>query len=82
MSGFPTSFFGIEWMRFDEDYQMYSLIQEIPHIAFEVQNIEKEIRERGLRVLTPVNSPTDGIGIAMIGHNGAPIELIQFERDM
>lgn len=80
VSGFPTSPFGIEWMRFEEDCQMHPLVQKVPHIAFEVQDIEKEIRERKLTVLTPVNSPADGILVAMIEHNGAPIELIQFER--
>ena len=80
VSGFPTSPFGIEWMRFEEDCQMHPLIQKVPHIAFEVQDIEKEIRERKLTVLTPVNSPADGIWVAMIEHNGAPIELIQVEK--
>lgn len=80
VSGFPISPFGIEWMRFEEDCKIHPLIQKVPHIAFEVQDIEKEIRERGLTVLTPVNSPADGIRVAMIEHNGAPIELIQFEK--
>ena len=40
VSGFPTSPFGIEWMRFEEDCQMHPLIQKVPHIAFEVQDIE------------------------------------------
>lgn len=78
VSGFPTSPFGIEWMRFDEDCPMHPLVQSVPHVAFEVDDIEQEIKERGLRLLTPVNSPSKGITVAMIEHNGAPIELIQF----
>lgn len=60
---------------------MHPLIKKVPHIAFEVKDIEKEIKERGLTVLTSVNSPSEGILVAMIEHNGAPIELIQFERE-
>lgn len=80
VSGFPTSPFGIEWMRFEEDSPMHPLVKKIPHVAFEVKDIEKEIRERGLHVLTPVNSPSEGVAVAMIEHNGAPIELIQFTK--
>lgn len=76
--GFPTSPFGIEWMRFDSDSPMHPLVKSVPHIAFEVDDIEREIKDRGLKVLTPVNSPAQGIKVAMIEHNGAPIELIQF----
>lgn len=82
VSGFPTSPFGIEWMRFEEDCPMHPLIKKVPHIAFEVKDIEKEIKERGLTVLTPINSPAEGIFVAMIEHNGVPIELIQFEREI
>lgn len=80
VSGFSTSPFGIEWMRFEEDSPMHPLVKKIPHVAFEVKDIEKEIRERGLHVLTPVNSPSKGVTVAMIEHNGSPIELIQFTK--
>lgn len=61
VSGFPTSPIGIEWMRFEEDCQMPMIIQKVPHIAFEVDDIEREINERQLTILTHVNSPADGI---------------------
>lgn len=80
VSGFSTSPFGIEWMRFEEDSPMHPLVKKIPHVAFEVKDIEKEIRERGLHVLTPVNSPSKRVTVAMIEHNGSPIELIQFTK--
>ena len=80
VSGFPTSPFGVEWMRFEEHCPMHPLVQKIPHVAFEVEDIEKEIREHDLQVLTPVNAPAPGIRVAMSEHNGAPVELIQFDR--
>lgn len=78
VSGFPTSHFGIEWMRFDDDSPMCELIKTVPHIAFVVKDLEHELSTRNFRILTPPNPPCDGVRVAMIEHNGAPIELIEF----
>ncbi len=80
VSGFDTSPFGIEWMRFEKDSPINQLIQEIPHIAFEVNNIDQELREHNFTILTQPNSPSDRVRVAMIEHNGAPIELIEFRK--
>jgi len=79
VSGFKTSPFGIEWMRFEKESPVSELIQTVPHIAFEVKNIDKEIASHNLKVISEPESNTDGIRVAMIEHNGAPIELIEFE---
>jgi hypothetical protein len=34
----------------------------------------------GREVISPPGSPSDGVGAAMILHNGAPVELITFHR--
>jgi len=78
--GFESSPFGIEWMFFEEDSPVHELIKNIPHLAFVVTNIDNEIKEHNLNVLTTTNSPSDGVKVAMIEHNGAPIELIEFEN--
>lgn len=80
VSGFDTSPFGIEWMRFDDDSPMDELIKTIPHIAFEVDDLDFELSRRDFEILTPPNSPGEGTRVAMILHNGAPIELIEFEK--
>ena len=36
VSGFDKSPYGIEWMRFEKDSPIHKLIQNVPHIAFEV----------------------------------------------
>jgi hypothetical protein len=36
VSGFSTSPFGIEWMRFEKGSPISKLIQTVPHITFEV----------------------------------------------
>jgi hypothetical protein len=80
VSGFNSSPFGIEWMRFEKDSPISKIIQDVPHIAFEVENIDEEIKKHNLKVLTPPNTPSDNIRVAMIEHNDAPIELIEFHK--
>lgn len=80
VSGFETSPFGIEWMRFEKDSPIDKLIQTVPHLAFEVNDLDHELDNRNLKVITPPNIPTNGIRVAMIEHNGAPVELIEFEK--
>ena len=79
VSGFKTSPFGIEWMRFEKDSPVNKLIKTVPHIAFEVKDIDFELATHDFKVLSEPESNTEGIRVAMIEHNGAPIELIEFE---
>ena len=81
VSGFSTSPFGIEWMRFDDDSPFDELIKTVPHLAFEVDDLEYEIATRNLNVLTESNYPSKGIKVAMIEHNGAPVELMEFDKN-
>lgn len=80
VSGFSKSPFGIEWMRFEEDCPLTKLVQSVPHIAFEVENIEIEILKHNLMIITSPNSTAAGIRVAMIEHNGVPVELIEFKK--
>jgi len=41
VSGFPTSPFGVEWMRFEQDCPLPELVKQVPHIAFEVEYLEE-----------------------------------------
>jgi hypothetical protein len=81
VSGFSTSPFGVEWMRFETDSPIDSLIQKVPHLAFEVTDLDWELGNRNFKILTKPNNPDQGIRVAMIEHNGAPIELIEFEKN-
>lgn len=80
ISGFETSPFGIEWMRFEPDSTIDILIQTVPHIAFEVEDLDFELNNRNLKIITRPNLPSDGVRVAMIEHNGVPIELIEFQK--
>ena len=80
VSGFSSSPYGIEWMRFEPDCPLPEIIRTIPHIAFEVDDLEAALQ--GQEVILPPASPSEGVRAAMIVHNGAPVELITFRREV
>ena len=81
VSGFYTSPYGVEWMRFEVDSPISKLVQTVPHLAFEVEDLDYELANHNFNVITEPNPPSDEIRVAMIEHNGAPIELIEFEKN-
>lgn len=78
VSGFPDSPYGIEYMRFEPDSPIPELVQSMPHVAFEVDDLDAALV--GKEVLSPPGSPSSGVRAAMIVDNGCPIELIAFEN--
>jgi hypothetical protein len=80
VSGFDTSEFGIEWMRFEEGSPISEIIQKVPHLAFEVDNLELAIQ--GKQVIGEVSSPSKGVKVAMIIENGAPVEFLEFDKNI
>jgi hypothetical protein len=77
-SGYLQSPFGVEWMKFDPDCDLPELVKTVPHVAFVVDDIKAAIA--GKEVLIKPNSPAEGVTVAFIVDNGAPIELLQFDR--
>jgi hypothetical protein len=80
VSGFDTSEFGIEWMRFEEDSPISEIIQKVPHLAFEVENLEEAIK--GFELIGEISSPMEGIKVAMVLENGAPVEFLEFDKKL
>jgi hypothetical protein len=78
VSGFPDSPFGIEWMRFEPDSPISELVRTVPHVAFEVDDLDEALK--GKKVLSPPGCPSAGVRAAMIIDNGCPIELIEFRK--
>jgi len=76
VSGFATSPYGIEWMRFDPDSPVHELIRTLPHVAYQVEDLDAALV--GQEVIHPPGSPSEGVRSAMIIHDGAPVELIWF----
>jgi len=77
VSGYESSPYGIEWMRFDPDCPVPELVRRIPHVAFEVDNLDAELA--GKELLIAPNSPSPGVRVAFIIDNGAPVEFLQLE---
>ena len=67
----------IEWLRFEEDSEFPELIQTTAHIAYQVEDLQAEME--GKTILIEPFSPKDGLTIAFIEEEGAPIELMQLE---
>ena len=77
VSGFENSPYGIEWMRFEADCRLPELVQRVPHVAFEVDDLEAELE--GREVLIKPNSPSPGVRVAFIVDDGAPVELLEID---
>ncbi|MCW8804118.1 MAG: hypothetical protein OQK57_06945, partial [Ignavibacteriaceae bacterium] len=58
VSGFDTSEYGIEWMRFEEDSPVAERIKRIPHVAFEVENLEAAVKNKIM--IGEISSPSKG----------------------
>lgn len=76
VSGFSTSPYGVEWMRFEPGSPISELVRTVPHIAFEVDDLERALV--GKTLLGEPSSPSNGVKLAMILHNGMPVELLEF----
>jgi hypothetical protein len=77
-SGYEESPYGVEWMRFDPDCPLPELVKTVPHVAFVVDDLQAALE--GREILIPPNRPTTGLTVAFIVHNGAPVELMRFDR--
>ncbi len=65
----------IEWLRFEADSPMPDLLKTTPHIAYEVDDLPAEMK--GKTVLMEPFTPIEGVTVAFIIEEGAPIELMQ-----
>jgi hypothetical protein len=78
VSGYEESPYGVEWMRFEPGSPLPDLVKTVPHVAFEVADLQAAIA--GQQVLIEPNSPSPGVTVAFIVENGAPIEFLQYDR--
>lgn len=78
VSGYGENPYNIEWMRFEPGCPLPEIVKTIPHIAFEVDNLAEAIR--GKKVIIQPNSPSEGVLVAFIEDNGAPVELMQISK--
>ncbi len=65
----------IQWHRFPEDHGLPKLVTQVPHLAFQVDDLDAEIK--GAKILFGPYSPLEGYRVAMIEEQGVPIELVE-----
>ena len=68
--------YGIQWQRYWEDCTLPELVKTVAHVAFVVDDLEKEIE--GKNVIIKPNSPSEGLMVAFVEINGAPVELMEY----
>lgn len=78
LSGFKTSPYGVEWMRFEADSPLPELVKTVAHVAFEVDDLKAAIA--GKDILVEPSSVSEGLKVAFVVDNGAPIEFLQFDK--
>lgn len=70
--------YGIQWQRYWDGAPYPELVKQVPHIAFEVDDLKAELV--GKKVIIEPNSPSPGLVVAFIEVNGAPVELMQYRQ--
>jgi len=80
VSGFGKNPYGVEWIRFEDGAEYPEIVRTIPHVAFEVDDIEEAIRKKN--VIVKPNSPSPGIIVALIKENEPPIEFLQIDHSI
>jgi len=70
--------YGVEWIRFGPRSTSPDLVKTVAHVAFEVDDLDAALA--GKEVIIPPTSPSEGVRVAFIADNGAPVELMQYER--
>lgn len=70
--------FGIQWMRFEPDCPLPDLVKMVPHVAFEVDDLAQALE--GHEVLIEPNSPSDGVMVAFVMCDRAPVEFLEFSK--
>ena len=70
--------YGIQWQRYWDGAPYPELVKTVPHVAFEVDNLENELK--GQKVIIEPNSPSKGLKVAFIEVNGAPVELMEYAK--
>lgn len=68
----------IEYLRFEKETWMPEIIQNIAHIAYEVDNLEEELKNA--KVIVDPMPGGENLTIAFIEEEGIALELMYFEK--
>ena len=70
--------FGIQWMRFEPECTLPEVVKTVAHVAFEVDDLDAALE--GQQLLIAPNSPSEGVLVAFVLVDGAPVEFLQFVK--
>lgn len=65
----------VQWHRFEAHSSIHPLIRAEPHIAYQVSDLEAAVA--GHTVILGPYEPIEDYRVAVIDHDGVPIELIE-----
>lgn len=68
--------FGIQWMRYGAGCRLPEVVKTLPHVAFEVDDLEAALK--GHEIIIQPNSPSAGVMVAFVLVEGAPVEFLQY----
>jgi hypothetical protein len=78
VSGYKESLYQIGCMRYEPDAPCPELPKSRPHVAFEVEDLERELKSK--KVIIAPNSPRPGMTVAFIEDNGAPLGFSKIDK--
>lgn len=67
----------IEWLRFEDGSPLPEVLKTTAHIAFVVEDLEAALE--GQELLLEPFTPVEGVRVAFILDDGAPIEFMQLD---
>ncbi len=68
----PAALFSVfQWQRYWDGATYPDLVKTVPHVAFKVDDLEDAIQDQ--KVSVDPNSPSNGVLVAFIEVNGAPV---------
>ena len=68
----------IEFLRFEEGSWLPELIQKVPHIAYEVPDMEAALKDAKV-IVEPLRAG-ENLTIAFIEEEGIPVEIMCFDK--
>lgn len=71
--------YAIQWMRYEAECPLPEVVKTVPHVAFEVEDLAAALA--WCEILIEPNSPSEGVLVAFILCEGAPVELLQYLKE-
>ena len=68
----------IEWLRFEPECPMPALLQAVAHVAYTVDSLAEALA--GRKVIVQPFAPMEGLRVAFIEDEGAPVEFLEFKK--